>query len=203
MTLSRSHAPARALLLVLACAAGLSCAKPFFPVDRVATRDLRVIDPDYTGMHRDIGEQALAERDYRGAWGEYAALGDFSALRTVMTRYIADVERFDAALFASMLEEYGEGYMLQFNDKRPLDHLREPLTKATTDHAGSSDPTRLRIAFDARMSYLRLLRTVGQRRAYLPQVRSLGDKASDPLAAEITSTLDEFEADHVGALTDS
>ncbi len=172
-------------------------------MNKVATQDQRVVDPDYVGFFRILGEEHLQKRQYVRAWNEFRALGDFGQLRRVIETYAGDVEAFEAAMFHGMLEEYALGYVRQYNAQNPLKHFRPRLHKVVEAHVLAGSVRRARIAWTIQRSYFQLLPEVGDRKAYFPALEELhkqlaasGEAGVRGFAAEIQIELNKIRTDY-------
>lgn len=187
------------ILPILALFACVACG----PMNRVATRGQRVIDPEYTGFYQVLGEEHLERREYRRAWVEFCAIGDFGALRRVIETYAGDVQAFEQPVFDSMLQEYARAYERQFHTPNPLAHFHDRLHKVVEGHVLAASLRRATIAWDIERSYFRWLVRVKDRQAYFPQMvqlqqRLAGESAAGvkQLAARIQSELDAIRTDY-------
>jgi len=148
------------------------------PVSVVATQGNKVVDPEYTGFFQILGEQHLSRREYRRAWTEFSTIGDFGALRRVIETYAADVEQFDDELFESMLKEYAQGYVKQYNSTNPLAHFRERLHTVVERHLMAGSLRRANIAWTIERAYFDNLTQIEDRKAYLPAMVKLQQRTA-------------------------
>jgi hypothetical protein len=178
----------------------------------VATRAERVTDPDYVELFQNHGERELSDRRYVDAWSEFAALGDLAALRRVFLAHAADVERFEARIAASMLQEYqraAERQEFEDPERDPLLPLVDPLNEIVGAHLASHDARRASMACTLRIELLVRLRKIEDRRvvyAELIEQTTVLAQSSEPalqaVATQVRQDLARVERDHLGRLSE-